>query len=343
MKIVKRSLVACVFGCLLGLATSALWNLYENWAALQRVSIPGTMYRVDDHLMHLNCTGSGSPAVVLSTGLGDNFTVWSKVQPELSKVTRVCSYDRAGTGFSEPRSGIQDADSIAKQLHDLLTTAGVNRPFILMGHSISGLYVRSYFEHYRSDLTGIVLLDPTTPHQEDRLPKAESLAEQRRDLVQQRLLMAVGWSRLRGNCGAVSPETQAAERFLKAWDCDPRQMTPVIQEFDGWGPSEREIDRVRSFGAMPLLIISRDPSIEPGSDDLKTMTAAAYAETNRSWDVLQEEAKMLSSDRRRVIAKGSSHYVQDDRAELVIREVGSLLGHIRRHQPLSDVGTTLVE
>jgi pimeloyl-ACP methyl ester carboxylesterase len=191
--------------------------------------------------------------VVLSTGLGDNFTIWAKVQPEFAKVTRVCSYDRAGMGWSQPRPGIHDADSIATQLHQLVELAGVVRPFLLVGHSISGLHVRAYASHYGSDLAGIVLLDPSTPHQGDRLPREliDSLAAYRRDMIKQRWQMALGWLRLLGQCGAVPSGFEAYGPFFEAWNCDPSQVTTVIEELDVWGVSERETNR-KTLGVRPL-------------------------------------------------------------------------------------------
>src|SRR6478672_8028815 len=110
----------------------------------QIAGVPGKPYDIGGYSMHLYCTGEGSPTIVLSSGLGDDFTDWAKVQPALSRQTRVCSYDRAGFGWSQSRPGVQDANAISSQLHQLIETAAVQRPFMLVGHSISGIYLRSY-------------------------------------------------------------------------------------------------------------------------------------------------------------------------------------------------------
>lgn len=99
---------------------------------------------VDGLQMHIDCSGTGSPAVVLEAAASAPWSVWRKVQPELSKVTMVCSYDRAGHGWSEPRKGRRDAETIVRELHLLLDKAGVKPPFVLAGHSAGGLYVREY-------------------------------------------------------------------------------------------------------------------------------------------------------------------------------------------------------
>lgn len=105
---------------------------------------PGKLYTVDNYRMHLNCMGQGSPTIVLESGLGEDSLIWGKVQPVLSNTTRVCSYDRAGMGWSAPHPGPRDADEIADQLHALLQAAAIDGPIVLMGHSIGGLYVRDY-------------------------------------------------------------------------------------------------------------------------------------------------------------------------------------------------------
>jgi len=99
---------------------------------------PGKLYEVGDYRMHLYCTGEGAPTLVLEAGWTVPALGWGTVQPELSKTTKVCSYDRAGYGWSEPHPGPRDADQIATQLHALLQQAGVTGPIIMMGHSMGG-------------------------------------------------------------------------------------------------------------------------------------------------------------------------------------------------------------
>jgi hypothetical protein len=98
-----------------------------------RVHMPGKVYRVDGHTMRVACSGSGSPTLVLDAGLGNDGLIWGGVQPVLAKTTRVCSYDRAGFGWSDALPSPRDADHIAAELHGLLAAAKVNGPIVLMG------------------------------------------------------------------------------------------------------------------------------------------------------------------------------------------------------------------
>lgn len=318
----------------------AAYNAFSIRHFRNIAGVPGKLYDVGGYPMHLYCTGEGSPTVVLSSGLGDDFTSWAKVQPMLSQQTRVCSYDRAGFGWSEPRPGVQDADAISGQLHELIRVAGVERPFVLVGHSISGIYLRSYGARYPSDLAGLVFVDGATPMQDDRIPKAlvNIQNEQRREMPWQKLLMTLGWYRLRGQCTSVPEGYEADSAWIKADSCIPAQMDAMENELDAEQASGKETIHAGPFGDLPIVILSRDPNV------LAPNWPEAVSKANSvAWNQMQEEAKKLSSKSKRIIAKGSDHYIQNDRPELVIREITSLVTAIKNHQPSPDTGPTTEE
>lgn len=111
--------------------------------------------------MHLRCLGEGSPTVILDAGGGDSSLTWSVVQAELARTNRVCAYDRPGLGWSDDAPGPQDADHAADRLRALLRAAGEDGPYLLVGHSVAGLYDRVFAARYRSEVIGLVLVDPT--------------------------------------------------------------------------------------------------------------------------------------------------------------------------------------
>ena len=123
----------------------------------------GAIYQVDGHAMHIDCMGRGSPAIVLESGLGDDGLVWGGVQPTLAKTTRVCSYDRAGYGWSDAVPPPRDADHIAMELHGLLAAAGIEGPIVLMGHSVAGIYIRDYATRYTADVAGLIFVEAPRP------------------------------------------------------------------------------------------------------------------------------------------------------------------------------------
>ena len=124
---------------------------------------PGAMVDVGGFRLHMNCSGIGSPAVILDAALGGSSISWTLVQPELSKSTRVCSYDRAGFGWSDPGPVPRTAGRIATELRTLLEKAAVAPPYILVGHSYGGLVMRVFAARYRPDVAALILVDPAHP------------------------------------------------------------------------------------------------------------------------------------------------------------------------------------
>ena len=116
--------------------------------------------------LNIYCTGHGSPTVILDAGAGDSTFTWRKVQPAISKFTRVCSYDRAGLGFSDGGPIPRDANAAVTDLHALLHRAGVAPPYVLVGHSEAGFYEPLYADRYSREVAGIVLVDPSFPNDE---------------------------------------------------------------------------------------------------------------------------------------------------------------------------------
>lgn len=139
------------------------------WGFAQQVDIgpaPGRLIDVVGRKLHLNCTGSGPTTVVLEAGASSFAIDWSLVQPEVARTQRVCSYDRAGSGWSEPRTAVETPARIVTDLNAALAAAGEKPPFVMVGASFGGLYVRLYQLGHPSDVVGLVLVDPVT---EERL------------------------------------------------------------------------------------------------------------------------------------------------------------------------------
>ena len=126
----------------------------------------GRLVDIGGRRLHLHCTGSGSPTVVIEAGASSFAVDFSLVQPEVSKTTRVCSYDRAGSGWSDARPDVETPTRVIRDLRRLLDTAAEKGPFLMVGASRGGVFVRLFQAEYPTDVVGIVLIDPTA---EDRL------------------------------------------------------------------------------------------------------------------------------------------------------------------------------
>jgi len=147
--------------------------LYENISEARDRRfhpMPGQLVDVGGYKMHIDCRGTGSPTVILESGLGDSYISWHKVQPRIAQFTRVCSYDRAGLGYSDASPRPRTSRDIAEELHTLLRNAGITGPLILVGHSMGGFDVRLFTSLYRNDVVGMVLVDSSHPEQQKRLP-----------------------------------------------------------------------------------------------------------------------------------------------------------------------------
>ena len=135
---------------------------------------PGELIDVGGHRLHLYSTGPIAeaptlPTIVIEGGCGCSLIFYSWFQQKLSKQLRVCSYDRAGLGWSEDSNQPRDAEHVANQLHTLLSIAGIDGPIVLVGHSIAGLYLRLYANKYPDNIVGMVLLDASHPRQNEIL------------------------------------------------------------------------------------------------------------------------------------------------------------------------------
>ncbi len=127
-----------------------------------------TAFLPDHRKLNFRCVGRGSPTVLLESGFGAGVEAWSAVQPRIAAVTRVCAYDRAGYGFSDPGPMPRDGEAIARDLDLGLKAAGVSGPFVVVGHSAGGLYERLFAARRRHDVVGLVFVDPSVEHQVQR-------------------------------------------------------------------------------------------------------------------------------------------------------------------------------
>ncbi len=153
-----------LFGLLLVLASAGAIYLKIEYSQDRRMRPPpGRLVDVGGYRMHIDCIGKGSPTVVLDSGLSDSSLSWYKVQPEVAKFTRVCSYDRAGLGWSEPSRNPRNSGVFAEELHTVLHNAKINSPFVLVGHSMGGYDVRIFASRFPSEVVGMVLVDSAHP------------------------------------------------------------------------------------------------------------------------------------------------------------------------------------
>jgi pimeloyl-ACP methyl ester carboxylesterase len=282
--------------------------------------MPGQIIDVGGYNMHIDCTGQGSPVVVLDSGLGDSYISWRKVQPEIAKVTRVCSYDRAGLGYSDSSPRPRTSNFIAEELHTLLQNARVTGPIVLVGHSMGGYDVRLYASLYRNDVAGMVLVDASHPEQQKRFPPAlnDLDASWIREEEFLEFVTPFGIPRLLGFC-AHDVEVRAAE-------CNLHSVREGVAELKAISESATQTASTGSLGDMPLAVLSHDPNT-PQPD----LPEDLVKPTNDAWQQMQTELAHLSTRGTQVIAKGSGHYIQLERPGIVVDAIRKIVDQVRQN------------
>jgi pimeloyl-ACP methyl ester carboxylesterase len=319
---VFRRIVLVLLAIVLILAAAGFF--YENISeARDRRFNPmeGRLVDVGGRKMHIHCTGDASPTVILDSGLGDSYLSWRKVQPQIANFTRVCSYDRAGLGYSDPSRQPRTSKVIAEELHSLLQAAGIAPPYVIVGHSMGGYDVRVFTSLYRNEIVGMVLVDASHPDQENRFPpelkNMEGTWQRESQFVA--VTMPVGIPRLLGLC--------ESDALTRAADCNWHTAREQLAEMRAFPESAAETAKTGSLSDMPLAVLSHDPD-RPSSD----LPSDLAKPTNEAWEKMQEELAHLSTRGTQTVAKNSAHYIQVDRPDVVIEAIRRVVEQARQLQ-----------
>jgi pimeloyl-ACP methyl ester carboxylesterase len=250
----------------------------------------GRLVDVGGHLLYISCVGSGSPTVVLEPGAGGTSAQMGWITPDVAARTRVCVYDRAGRGWSEPAATAQDGAQIAIDLHTLLHNAGEPGPYVLAGHSFGGLYVRTFAQHYPDEVVGLVLVDTTAAQEpatsvapperraDDGVGRVASVSSIAGRVGVARLLAQTDWAEL-------PPQSQTEIRTSNA---QAGWFGSTVDEYLRAGPSAREAAVFRDFGDKPLFVV----------------TAGRHPQ---SWMTEQSKLLALSTNSTQEIVEGAAH------------------------------------
>src|SRR4051794_17244350 len=218
---------------------------------------PGQLIDVGGYRLHINCMGQGSPTVILESGLANMSADWANVQPLVAEGTRVCAYDRAGIAWSDPGPQPRDPQQIAGELHTLLNRAGIAGPYVLVGQSFGGLYVRMYAARYANEVVGMVLVDASHPDMWQRLPAevTATLTGPAWQATAIQLMARLGLFRLTNgdfaNCGL--PAVQCAEERAFAGSTSKSD----IQVAEMYAPErDAQVRDTGNLGARPLVVLT---------------------------------------------------------------------------------------
>jgi pimeloyl-ACP methyl ester carboxylesterase len=287
------------------------WLLYPVIAVLALVSIgggyqtlgeaadaeaypmPGQLVEVGGHRLHLSCTGSGTPTVVLEPGAGAMSSSLGWIAPAVARDTRVCVYDRAGRGWSEPADSAQDGAQIAADLHRLLQRGHVPGPYVLAGHSFGGLYVLTFAARYPDEVAGMVLVDSTAPASAVNAGAASaghggSSDAMRRvaALVSAAARLGLGRLYAQFDFGSLPPRSRDEVRASVA---TPSMLRSTIDEYVQAAASAEQAAALRDFAAKPLIVLT------------------AGSGHDVAWSVAQNRLATLSTNSVHRIIAGAIH------------------------------------
>ena len=282
----------------------------------------GQLVDVGGYRLKLNCTGTGSPTVILEAGFGDVSTEWRTVQPAIAKFSRVCSYDRAGYGGSDqgpiPRTSLR----IATELHVLLKNAGEMPPYVLVGSSFGGYNVRVFNGLYPNEVMGIVLADAVQEDQYVLLPKAwraisaEQLKHCERLARYSFFVVDLGIGRLMLRAQGASGRGDnliLQRKYLRARASELEQMRVSAEQ-------ARAADHISN---KPLMVLTAAENTDTSlSSGLSKQDFEAF---QRIWvDDLQMRLAHLSTRGVRIMVPESGHDIPSDRPDSIVNAVREL-------------------
>jgi pimeloyl-ACP methyl ester carboxylesterase len=305
------------------LAIAAIGGMYETAARAHdrnAYPAPGHLYDVGGHRLHLNCSGTGTPTVVLEHGLGATSAGWARITAELSQTTRVCTYDRAGQGWSDDVDAPQDGLAIAADLHTLLARADESGPYVLVGHSAGGPYVMTYAAQYPDEVAGMVLLDSMSPYEFTDLP----------GFATEQSMMSRGLGVLptltRMGAGRILPTS--------AWSSLPAPAASQVQAF---AASTRGMRNMRDEQSMYPVVFEQAKALTSlDSKPLVVVTATESIQKHEEWVGVQARLAALSTNNDHRVADATHAGLIDDATsfEASVQSIVDVVRSVRTGEPV---------
>jgi pimeloyl-ACP methyl ester carboxylesterase len=311
---IRRTLI----GAFSLVAVAAALGAAYQWIATRRDLAanppPGRLVDIGGYRLHLWCAGIGSPAVILETGLGGSSFGWGLVQPEVARFTMVCSYDRAGMGYSDPGPFPRTMRRVASELAALVDRAGIRAPLILVGASIGGLAVRVFASERSEKVAGLVLVDASHEDQQMEMPGVAPFVP---------VLSSLGVFRLLGISFGPPPDALApsVQGYARATSFRTSAYRATADEGIHLRESAAEVTASRRHTlAVPVVVITAGR----GSD--------------REWRDLQRDQVTLSQQGCQTIADQSGHGIALGQPSVVVAAIRAIVEKARGRRDVALCG-----
>jgi len=335
LRIVKWVFLSILMLIVLAAICGAAYQAIANYRDEQRFPQEGRSVALGAAFpgvsLNINCTGqatAGGPTVIMDTGLGVPAIGWDFVQPEVAKFARVCSYDRAGYGWSTAGPMPRTSGQIVKELHALLAVAGERPPYVLVAHSFGGYNVRVYTKEYPAEVGGMVLVDTSHEDQNNRMPGTlkNFMKKQSEQLETQRklapYLIFFGITRMMG--GQPDPTGKLPKDFVKEFNylmMQTKFVDATASEIGSFDTSSAEVKAAGNLGDRPLVVLtagkSADPKLLPPGIDKRDIE-----DLQKIWiNDLQVQEMHLSTRGKRQIVEDSTHLIPFERPDTVIAAI----------------------
>jgi pimeloyl-ACP methyl ester carboxylesterase len=294
----------------------------------------GKMVDVGGYRLHLHCTGEGSPTVVLESGLGEPALQWALVQERLEKITRVCSYDRAGLGWSDVGPGPRSSQQMVDELHTLLLNGGVEGPYVLVGHALGGFIVRLFAYKYPSETAGILLVASANENDIARMPPEyremeETYLKSVRSLIR---LTPFGITRIAGNTGLLSSYTNPLTKFSPGLRSKFMALTfyrtqywvTTLAELSALNESRAQAAATGSLGDLPLVVLSGSPDVS------RYPSGSPVEQIIEMFQDLQVELASLSTNSIHITCESCDQNIPTTDPEMVLDAINQALANLPR-------------
>ncbi|WP_338543659.1 alpha/beta fold hydrolase [Paenibacillus tundrae] len=314
----KRLRITAIAGLaliLLLLGSGVVYQQVETRKDLNNFTPPGKLYKVHGENMHLYTGGQGDVTVVMASGWGtaNPYVDYYPLYDKLSPYTKFAVYDRFGYGYSDVTDKKRDVDTIAEELHELLTTSGQQPPYILVGHSLGSLETLRYAQKYPNEVKGIVMIDGGSP--EHYAKDEDNLADVIGGFMNQ-FRIQTGLFRLSLQSEPVLEATRANRNNLKFVPDELKQVdtTALLLNYG----NANTVDELREMNANATVVMN---NTKPLSVPLTILTADYLGASEPIWDQTQAEFTSWSTQAKHVTVKDSEHYIHQYHPEQVADEI----------------------